>query len=88
MRSTELEDSKSWKAAEGYWLKLQVEKGWALCLKTWHSALKAPNASDKARVSLEQTARPESTEGDILIIPPAVSLGSLQGTTWGDVLKQ
>ena len=51
-------------------------------------SLKALSASDKTRVSLEQTARPESTEGDILIIPPAVSPGSLQGATWGKVLKQ
>lgn len=50
-------------------------------------SLKALSASDKARVSLEQTARPESPEGDILIISPAVFLGSLQGATW-DVLKQ
>jgi len=38
MRATELEDSKSWKAADDYWLRLQVEEDWALCLKTWHSA--------------------------------------------------
>lgn len=50
--------------------------------------LKAPNASHTAKVSLEQTATPESAEGGTLIIPSAVSLGYLQGTMWGDALKQ
>lgn len=37
MRATDLEDRKSWKAAEDNWLKFRVEKGWAHCLKTEHS---------------------------------------------------
>lgn len=40
MRATDLEDSKSWKSAEDYWLKLQVEKDWAHCLKAEDSTRK------------------------------------------------
>lgn len=87
VRATDLEDSKSWKAAEDYWLKLQVEKGWACCLKTQHSNWKHWMQA-KSKGFPRTDSNTKSAEGGILITPPPVSLCYLQGTMWGDALKQ
>lgn len=49
--------------------------------------LKALSTCAKAVASLEQTARPESTENDVSIILPSVFPGSLQGAMCGKVLS-